>query len=84
MIGKGPGFMAGRPVTPGVIEYCLSNVGEEARRRLRAREDAVEAPCLEHCGICRREPFLVVNGDLLRGDGLEGQAGTAGTDERSK
>lgn len=68
--------MAGRPVTTGVIEYCLSNVGEEARRRLRAREDAVEAPCLEHCGICRREPFLVVDGDLVRGDGVERHAGT--------
>lgn len=54
-----------------MIEYCLSNVGDATRRRLRAREDADEAPCLEHCGICRREPFLIVDGEIVRGDGVE-------------
>lgn len=55
-------------VPTGVIEYCLSNVGERTRRRLRAREDAVESPCLEHCGICRREPFAIVDGEFVRRD----------------
>lgn len=54
-----------------MIEYCLSNVGDATRRRLRAREDTAEAPCLEHCGICRREPFLIVDGEFVRGDGVE-------------
>lgn len=63
--------MAVGRVRTRVIEYCLSNVGDATRRRLRAREDAVEAPCLEHCGICRREPFLIVDGEFLCGDGIE-------------
>lgn len=55
------------PVSTGVIEYCLSNVEDASRRRLAAREDAVEAPCLEHCGICRREPFVIADGEFVRG-----------------
>lgn len=50
-----------------MIEYCLSNVDDATRRRLRAHEDAVESPCLEHCGLCRRESFLVVDGRVRTG-----------------
>ena len=69
-----------------VIEYCLSNVDGETRRRLAAREevpasearegssqersgcdDVREATCLDHCGRCYREAFLVVDGTVRTG-----------------
>ncbi|NHN48228.1 DUF1450 domain-containing protein [Halostella sp. JP-L12] len=50
-----------------MIEYCLSNVDAETRRRLAAREDSREAACLEQCGRCHREAFLVVDGTVRSG-----------------
>ncbi|KZN23431.1 hypothetical protein A4G99_15730 [Haladaptatus sp. R4] len=52
------------------IEYCLSNVEEDVRCRLR-EVGADEHPCLEHCGICYARPFLVVDGTLRDGDDHE-------------
>lgn len=49
-----------------VIEYCLSNVDDERRDRLRHLDRTREYTCLEHCGICCREPFLVVDGTVVR------------------
>jgi uncharacterized protein YuzB (UPF0349 family) len=54
-----------------VIEYCLSNVDEETRRLLAARDDTREATCLDHCGRCYREPFLVVDGTVETGPSHE-------------
>lgn len=59
---------------PPVIEHCCSNSAAE----LLADEDIVgrlvARRCLEHCGICRREPFVVVGGKLLRVPCLETDA----------
>lgn len=53
---------------PTVIEYCVRNVDDERRRRLRERAETVRVrPCLEHCGTCRNEPFRIVDGDLVTG-----------------
>ena len=49
-----------------MIEYCLSNVDDETRRRLRTDPEATESPCLEHCGICRGEAFAIVDGTFRR------------------
>lgn len=51
------------------IEYCLNNVDADARRRLDHREtgEVVETRCLQRCGDCYREPFLVVDGELATG-----------------
>ena len=50
-----------------MIEYCPSNVDGETRRRVAAREDSREATCLDHCGRCHREAFLVVDGTVRTG-----------------
>ena len=53
-----------------VIECCMRNVDGGDRERLRETggETTVRiSPCLEHCGMCRRESFLVVDGELVTG-----------------
>lgn len=51
------------------IEACVSNIDGEVRNRLAELDvSTVVAPCLEHCGRCYREPFLVVDGELVTGD----------------
>ena len=48
------------------IEACVSNIDGQVRRRLDELDTStVVAPCLEHCGRCYREPFLVVDGELV-------------------
>lgn len=50
------------------VEACLANVDTETRRRLRTNDrDLTIRPCLEQCGICYAEPFLVFDGTLERG-----------------
>lgn len=53
------------------IEYCHSNATDELEQILESIEGDIAARrCLEHCGICRCEPFAVVDGTLLRGRAL--------------
>lgn len=54
-----------------LIEYCLCNVADDQRDRLRTLECAREFTCLEHCGICREESFLVVDRTVVRGEDHE-------------
>lgn len=49
-----------------LIEYCLCNVNDEHRTRLRELDISREFTCLEHCGICCQESFLVVDGTVVR------------------
>jgi uncharacterized protein YuzB (UPF0349 family) len=51
------------------IEYCLNNVDADVRCRLRDREgdETVEQRCLQRCGDCYRDDFLVVDGELAAG-----------------
>lgn len=52
-----------------VIEACVSNVDAATRRALRDRPETTRVyPCLEQCGRCYREPFLVVDGDVVVGE----------------
>lgn len=50
-----------------VVEYCIDNVDGGTRRRL-ASTGAVEKPCLQRCGRCRRSALLVVDGDPVVAD----------------
>lgn len=54
---------------PELVECCLANVHSETRTELEAMADATlsERPCLQRCGHCRRGPFLVVDGQFVRG-----------------
>lgn len=52
-----------------LIECCLSNVSADARAALDESDQRVrEAICLDRCGDCYAEPFLVVDGDLRKGE----------------
>lgn len=50
-----------------IIEGCVRNVDDRDRRRLRRRDDGRVRPCLEHCGTCLNDRFLVVDGELVTG-----------------
>jgi uncharacterized protein YuzB (UPF0349 family) len=52
---------------PDCIEFCVANPSATARNRLRAA-GANERPCLGRCGRCRRERFLVIDGDPVAVD----------------
>lgn len=53
---------------PPLAEYCLGNVDSEARRALRESSCEVrESFCLDRCGKCYAEPFLVVDGEVVDG-----------------
>ncbi|WP_135533868.1 MULTISPECIES: DUF1450 domain-containing protein [Halostella] len=54
-----------------MIEYCLNNVDERTRRLLTDRDDTREASCLDHCGRCYRDSFLVVDGTVETGSDHE-------------
>ena len=49
-----------------MIEYCLRNVSDDTRQRLASVSETREASCLEHCGICYLESFLVIDGEFRR------------------
>lgn len=60
-----------------LIECCVRNVDDGVRRRLREGDNTVRVrPCLEHCGVCRVRPFLVVDGELVTGHHLPDREGT--------
>ncbi|WP_169051772.1 DUF1450 domain-containing protein [Halorhabdus amylolytica] len=60
----------GRESGPTVVEYCVNNVTPDVRERLAtASVDSRGLPCLERCGVCRTDAFLVVDGELCRADG---------------
>jgi uncharacterized protein YuzB (UPF0349 family) len=49
---------------PGTVEYCLANVGADARAALREADcRTVEKLCLQRCGSCTDGPLLVVDGE---------------------
>ena len=48
------------------IEHCCSNETGGLLSTLPTHEaKVVERRCLEHCGICRRRPFAVVDGEVV-------------------
>jgi uncharacterized protein YuzB (UPF0349 family) len=56
--------------TAPTISYCLSNVDDATRHMLQTYDGAckvIEECCLQRCGYCYDEPFLVVDDQLVRG-----------------
>ncbi|MFB6129802.1 MAG: DUF1450 domain-containing protein [Salinigranum sp.] len=52
-----------------LIECCLGNVDAPVRTRLAESDHPVRAkPCLQRCGDCYRGSFLVIDGEMVRGD----------------
>ncbi|WP_435320876.1 DUF1450 domain-containing protein [Haloarchaeobius sp. TZWSO28] len=57
---------------PPVVECCVRNLTVSDRQRLDVIDASIRvAPCLEHCGTCRHEPFVLVDGSLHAGDEYE-------------
>ncbi|MFC6723589.1 DUF1450 domain-containing protein [Halobium palmae] len=55
---------------PSTVEYCISNVDDVQAVREQCSESSarvMERRCLQRCGRCFREPFLVVDGDVVTG-----------------
>jgi uncharacterized protein YuzB (UPF0349 family) len=54
---------------PEIVECCVNNLDLGTRRRLSNKEFLLrEQPCLEHCGYCYRDPFVVSDGELQIGE----------------
>lgn len=52
-----------------LIECCLSNITSEARIALDQVDHEVrETICLDRCGPCYDQPFLVVDGEIYTAD----------------
>lgn len=48
-----------------LIECCLSNVSSDMRKALSESDHEVrETFCLDRCGICYNQQFLVIDGEL--------------------
>jgi uncharacterized protein YuzB (UPF0349 family) len=59
------------------IQCCLDNVDATTRSRVQAGGTTVDAtvqfrPCLQRCGTCYEGSFLIIDGDLRRGESHEG------------
>lgn len=52
-----------------LIEYCIRNVDPPYRRRIDELDaDTREQFCLQRCGDCDAEAFLVVDGEYVADD----------------
>jgi len=59
-----------------IIEHCCSNECDDLLSALTTRgRKVVERRCLEHCGICRCQPFAVVDGEILLDETTRQQSG---------
>jgi uncharacterized protein YuzB (UPF0349 family) len=48
-----------------LVECCLSNVSSDARAVLDESDHEIrESFCLDRCGTCYEQPFLIVDGEL--------------------
>lgn len=51
------------------VECCANNLTVETYRDLREADlEVIQQYCLGRCGVCHDGPFLVVDGELRRGD----------------
>lgn len=51
-----------------VIEYCLANVSTSERQQIESAETSTHGVrCLDRCGTCYKESFIVVNGKPVTG-----------------
>jgi len=51
------------------IQYCISNASADVRAQYQGCGGRVrEEQCLQRCGRCNREPFVVVDGVVVQTD----------------
>ncbi|WP_129113767.1 DUF1450 domain-containing protein [Halegenticoccus tardaugens] len=67
---------------PRYIEYCRTNVDEDARASFADLDTkVVEKCCLRRCGTCYAGPFLIVDGAPRRDDSHAALVGAVEGDE---
>jgi uncharacterized protein YuzB (UPF0349 family) len=70
-------------MTDPTVECCANNLDFEGYRALRDADVAVDQQyCLGRCGVCHDGPYLVVDGDLRRGEHADLLADVAEAGER--
>lgn len=56
-----------------IIEFCVSNLANGSQKALEKLEkdpnlDVIEYGCLGYCGICARNLYALVNGEVVTGE----------------
>ncbi|PRO65691.1 YuzB family protein [Alkalicoccus urumqiensis] len=56
-----------------IIEFCVSNLASGTQEAMEELEkdpdlDVIEYGCLSYCGMCARNRYALVNGDMVTGD----------------
>ncbi len=56
-----------------IIEFCVSNLANGSQKALEKLEkdpnlDIIEYGCLGYCGICARNLYALVNGEIVTGE----------------
>ncbi|WP_042353878.1 YuzB family protein [Bacillus rubiinfantis] len=56
-----------------IIEFCVSNLANGSQKALEKLErdpnlDIIEYGCLSYCGICARNLYALVNGEIVTGE----------------
>lgn len=59
-----------------LIEFCLSNLasGSQEAKEILEQDDALDVidyGCLSYCGQCGEALFALVNGDVIKGKGVQ-------------
>ena len=48
------------------VEYCLSSCPTDLERLIDVKRVEIRKQrCLQHCGICRRWPFVIIDGKVV-------------------
>ena len=54
------------------VECCTNNVSMDEWAALRESEIEVDQQyCLQRCGVCHDSPFVVVDGETVRGESYD-------------
>lgn len=56
-----------------LVEFCVNNLTDdviEIKEKLEKDYslDVIEYDCLGNCTICARQPYVLVNGEIVRGE----------------
>lgn len=68
-----------------LLECCLSNVSSDGLAALKSSEHKLnETICLDRCGVCYDQPFLIVDGELRTGESHQEILGSIESDSREQ
>ena len=60
---------SGMETTGPDVECCIDNVDVNSQQAIEASDETVDVQyCLQRCGICYKDSFLVVDGDVVTGE----------------